>query len=304
MNAVVGGNWQIFEEMISHSGASLNRNTTVASIDLNEKKDGAPQYLISTKDAVSHEASPQDYGLAFDNVIIAAPWQFSKISAGDGVLQHTIDEIPYMKLHVTLFTSPLKLHGEYFGLEPGVKAPTNIYTTLPKDEAPKQGPDSVGSPGFYSISTLKTVVNPKTQQREYAYKIFSPDVVTAEFLSNILGTKIPETFTSTSQDADEKGDESTFEPITWYYPYWFYSYPIELPRVTFQDPIVGEGLYYTSGMESFISCMETMALSGKNVARLIADDFAGISRKEPETPHSGKSQTGDQVVEAQKPEEL
>jgi prenylcysteine oxidase / farnesylcysteine lyase len=47
--------------------------------------------------------------------------------------------------------------------------------------------------------------------------------------------------------------------------------------VTFQDPIVGAGLYYTSGMESFISTMETNALAGKNVARLIVDDMLGKS---------------------------
>lgn len=49
-----------------------------------------------------------------------------------------------------------------------------------------------------------------------------------------------------------------------------------LPRVTFQDPIVGPGLYYTSGMESFISTMETNALMGKNVAKLIVDDIVGV----------------------------
>jgi hypothetical protein len=47
--------------------------------------------------------------------------------------------------------------------------------------------------------------------------------------------------------------------------------------VTFQDPIIGRGLYYTSGMESFISTMETSALMGMNVARLMANDFSGIT---------------------------
>lgn len=279
-----GGNWRIFEQMVRHSGASLYRNTSVTSINLDKKDEAATKYLISTKDAGSKTDSSDDYGVAFDNVVIASPWQYSDIKAGDGVIQHAIDEIPYMKLHVTLFTSPLKLHGEFFGLEPGVKAPSNVYTTLAKDDEPKPGPKGVGSAGFYSISTLKTVLNRKTGQIEYAYKIFSPDAVTPEFLSKLLGTRVPGTFVS------EKGSDetTTFEPITWYYPHSFYAYPIELPRVTFQDPIVGRGLYYTSGMESFISCMETSALSGKNVARLIADDFAGISREEATPLCSGK----------------
>ena len=46
--------------------------------------------------------------------------------------------------------------------------------------------------------------------------------------------------------------------------------------MTFQDPVVGPGLYYTSGMEGFISTMETNALMGKNVAKLIVDDILGV----------------------------
>jgi prenylcysteine oxidase / farnesylcysteine lyase len=270
--------------MVSRSGAALYRNTSVTSITLDKKDEAATKYLISTKDAHSKTDSSDEYDVAFDNVVIASPWQYSGIKAGDGVLQHTIDEIPYMKLHVTLFTSPLRLHGEFFGLEPGARAPSNVYTTLAKDDEPQQGPKGAGSAGFYSISTLKTVLNRKTEQIEYVYKIFSPEAVTPEFLSKVLGSKVPDTFVS------EKGsDADAFDPISWYYPHWFHSYPIELPRVTFQDPIVGRGLYYTSGIESFISCMETSALSGKNVARLIADDFAGISRGEATPLCSGKT---------------
>ena len=67
------------------------------------------------------------------------------------------------------------------------------------------------------------------------------------------------------------------KPISWYHPHVFNSYPKALPRVTFQDPIVGAGIFYTSGMESFTSTMETNALMGKNVARLIVDDIISLS---------------------------
>ena len=36
------------------------------------------------------------------------------------------------------------------------------------------------------------------------------------------------------------------------------------------------GFYYTSGIESFISTMETSALMGMNVAQLIVDDHLDI----------------------------
>jgi prenylcysteine oxidase/farnesylcysteine lyase len=63
------------------------------------------------------------------------------------------------------------------------------------------------------------------------------------------------------------------DSISWYYPYVWNSYPYEYPRVTFEDPELAKGFYYTSGMESFISTMETNALMGMNVAKLILDDY-------------------------------
>ena len=67
-------------------------------------------------------------------------------------------------------------------------------------------------------------------------------------------------------------EEPTHE-ISWYYRKIWDSYPYEYPRVTFENIELADGFYYTSGMESFISTMETNALMGKNVARLIVDDY-------------------------------
>jgi prenylcysteine oxidase/farnesylcysteine lyase len=271
---VEGGNWRIFHQMVRDSGAAVYRNTSVSHISVVDNKDPSSarsKYAISTKKSGSDTAAAEEYPISFNKIVIANPWQYSDITAGQGVLKHKIDEVPYMKLHVTLFTSPFTLRPGFFNLPDGSKAPSTVYTTLkPADEA-KQGPDGAGSAGFYSISTLATVTNPKTGKREFLYKIFSPEAVTSKFLTDILGASIPETFTS---EAKPNGAASeTVDPISWYYPHWFHAYPILLPRVTFQDTVVGDGLYYTSGMESFISCMETAALMGKNVARLIVDDF-------------------------------
>lgn len=46
--------------------------------------------------------------------------------------------------------------------------------------------------------------------------------------------------------------------------------------MTFEDPELARGFYYTSGIESFISTMETSALMGKNVAQLIMDDYLEV----------------------------
>jgi prenylcysteine oxidase / farnesylcysteine lyase len=56
----------------------------------------------------------------------------------------------------------------------------------------------------------------------------------------------------------------------------WYSYPYAYPRVTFEDIELARGLYYTAGIESFISTMETSALMGMNVAQLIMDDYLEV----------------------------
>ena len=86
-----------------------------------------------------------------------------------------------------------------------------------------------------------------------AYKIFSPEQISDEHLAELF------------VDA----------PIDWKYRKVWQAYPKLDPIDTFA-PIElysqskSAGLWYTSGIESFISTMETSALSGKNVATLLA----------------------------------
>ena len=65
------------------------------------------------------------------------------------------------------------------------------------------------------------------------------------------------------------------------------SYPVESPRVTFEalrlddvedDDRAGK-VWYTSGIEGFISTMETSSLMGMNVARLVVDGWEMERRK-------------------------
>lgn len=114
---VSGGNWQIFDSMVQRSGAALCRNRSVASISFargTSKLGAPPKYVLATRDAGAEPARAAKVPTAFDKVIIATPWQFSGIYAGEGVLRHRIDEIPYTKLHVTLFASPRKLRPGFY----------------------------------------------------------------------------------------------------------------------------------------------------------------------------------------------
>lgn len=272
-----GGNWQIFDRMARASGADIHLNTSVASIDrVDGTQPPASKYVVKTKGIEGLDSAE------YDNIVVATPYQFSSISTGDGVLQTAIDEIPYVQLHVTLFASPLRLRAAFFGLEPGTPVPTTVLTTLADDDDDQgsSGADGAGKAGFFSVSTLRRAINPDTLREEYLYKIFSPEKVTPEFLSKLFGVEVPETFTTTEPKAREDTANTDVPVISWYFPHIFHSYPKAFPRVTFQDPVVGDGLYYTSGIESFISTMETSALMGKNVARLIVDDIQGLTTGE------------------------
>ncbi|CZR57547.1 related to prenylcysteine lyase [Phialocephala subalpina] len=261
---IEGGNWRIFAGMLNSSQALTLLNTTVSSITKNSGR-----YSIKTTTPSLDSLDIHTNTEPFDTVILAGPYQYSNISIEDGLLKRTPDTIPYVTLHVTLFTSPRSISGSFFNLTAGTAVPTTILTTLPADEVPPNASHGVGSAGFWSISTLRTVINPSTLEPEHLYKIFSPSPITPSFLSKLLNTTISPDF-------------SLNEDLTWFYPHVWQSYPYEYPRVTFEDPELARGFYYTGGMESFISTMETSALMGMNVARLVVDDYLQLAAESPE----------------------
>lgn len=185
--SVVGGNWRIFDRMVQASRATFLPNTSVAYIGL-EKSDPptrSPKYILQTRASDDHGTVEETQDVVFDDVVIATPYQFSKISSVEDVLEHVIDEIPYIKLHVTIFSSPFQLSAAYFKVAPS-KVPTTVLTTLAEGESPLSGVQGAGKAGFYSISTLRMVLNPKSGKIEYLYKIFSPEKITPEFLRYAL----------------------------------------------------------------------------------------------------------------------
>ncbi|KAJ2987832.1 hypothetical protein NUW58_g4293 [Xylaria curta] len=260
--AIEGGNWQIFANMVNASRADVRLKSAVTDITLDANR----KYRIT---AVREPGGKESIGaqwhpIAFDDVVIATPFQFANITTGENLIQHPIDTIPYATLHRP--TSPI-----------------SVLTTLGPDEEALPGQSGAGKAGFYSATLQRIVMNPRTHNPEYVYKIFSPKAVTPYFLSKLLGVEIPKSFTrDNGEDEDDATDDSVVSPISWFHATVFNPYPQKYPRVTFQDPILGNRLYYTSGIESFISTMETSALMGMNVARLIINDHAGIRPKEEE----------------------
>ena len=265
--AIEGGNWQIFHGMAKASGARIALNTSVREIQWNKDS-----YTIQS----TLEKSPAALGElqleSFDSVVIATPLQFSNISI-TSALAHTPDKIRYVTLHVTLFTSPHKLSPSKFNLHPDASVPGVVLTTLP-DNAVSDSPDIPLSP-FFSISTLRSIRNPSfTPARpEYLYKVFSRAPIDATLMSQLLGFPDLSSSSSSSLETISKND------ISWLYEKTWNSYPYLPPRATFEDPQLEANLWYTSGIESFISTMETSALMGMNVARLIVDDWVVAATK-------------------------
>lgn len=277
--AVEGGNWQIFDEMVKRSGAKGSFNALVTDIIAHENG----TYTVHSKNAVSDKVAldphfdtadafeaisrEQDY----DTVIMATPLQFSSITL-QPQLANPPDPVAYVTLHVTLFTSPHKLSPRYFGLGDQKAVPETVITTLPEgiDLGNARGVDAVGPAGFWSISTLRSI-SEDGERIQYLYKIFSPAPITGSLLSSFLGFHYENTTESDSLSEISKRD------VTWAYQKVWHSYPYEIPRTTFSEIRFDWGnsgsLWYTSGIESFISTMETSALMGKNVARLVADDL-------------------------------
>lgn len=279
--AVDGGNWQIFAEMAKTSADRIWLNTTVTDV---VKDTETGKFSIQTTNPLFHDVSENE----FDIVVLAAPYQFASIAFSPS-LASPPQEIAYNNKYVTLFTSPHRLSPSFFGLDSPSEVPSSVLTTLTEslnDElTSKRGRDAVGPPGFWSISTLRALVtNPISPAPQYLYKIFSAAPLTAPFLAKLFD--IP------YQPAAEpmSPSSSAFDPIsslpntsiTWSYEKTWAAYPHETPTARFENftlPLAdapekydgSSGLWYTSGIESFISTMETSALAGRNVARLIVD---------------------------------
>ncbi|EPS39133.1 hypothetical protein H072_7066 [Dactylellina haptotyla CBS 200.50] len=247
--AITGGNWKIFHKMIETSNAKILIETPVTSIErVPDKKAWTVKATKKNGDVLEDE---------YDEVIIAAPYQFTNITSKSIKAPETIK---YNALHVTLFASPYRLSPKYFNFDKEL-VPDMILTTLPTSVEPDTA--NVGPAKFWSVNILRSVereLEKGVKRREYIYKIFSPDYWPDEKIYEMMD--LP-------KDADI---------LTWSYRKLWHAYPIEEPRATFQEAQLDFGLWYTAGMEAFISCMETMSLSGKNVAANIVEGWTSARR--------------------------
>ncbi|KAL1865615.1 hypothetical protein Plec18167_009336 [Paecilomyces lecythidis] len=254
--SIQGGNWRIFDAMLGASAAEVKLNTSVVSID--RKDDG----ILSVSSTTGHSGTEQS---EFDEVVIAGPLQEAGITVSPE-LDHAPDKIPYVELHVTLFASPHRISPQYFNSRAS-SVPETILTTLPQGLDLGSRRDGVGPTGFWSISTLQKVKAPSQSEEHYVYKIFSPQRLSAQFVADILG--LDTEAESTNAAKNQTIGDLPRKDISWFHEKTWHSYPYLYPRVTFEEISLAPHIWYTSGIESFISTMETSSLMGKNVAALM-----------------------------------
>ncbi|KAE8153951.1 Prenylcysteine lyase-domain-containing protein [Aspergillus avenaceus] len=257
--AIKGGNWQIFHGMLKSARADIRLNHTATSVQRNRDN----TLTLTTKPNGSKKEKQ-----VFDEVVIAGPLQDAGLTFTPSVEKQP-DEIPYVTLHVTLFSSPHKISPRFFNLKgANAQPPETILTSLPKGLDTGSDKAGVGPAGFWSISTLRTVDHPHASpaEKHYVYKVFSPERLNADFVKGILGLDD----TSDAKDSVNStiGDLPK-QDVSWYHEKIWQPYPFLYPRVTFEESLLSPNIWYTGGIESFISTMETSALMGKNVAALM-----------------------------------
>lgn len=313
--SIRGGNWQIFDRMVKYSGAEVLLNTTVTGLTTHDVGISQVSFKSSLPDDRDDEPGyiPPTEHRIFDRVIMAHPQAPSILDIAPPA-NPPFEEPEYVNLYVTLFTTPYRPHPDFFDLKDPSQIPNTILTTLPPDLDPSllhRGPSSLGLTPFWSLSTIRAL-NPSTDSSslipdyltsghipadslalnttQYLYKIFSPRPILAHHLVWLFGWDYDDLTGPITTGTKEEFPSLSALPkshLTWHYTKLWQSYPYLPPRTTFEgwDVYAEEEnekyhgkVWRTDPMEVFISTMETMALSGRNVARLVLDEIEGRER--------------------------
>ncbi|CAE6509823.1 unnamed protein product [Rhizoctonia solani] len=159
------GNFKIFEQFLSRSGASLQLQTTVKSI---KKTAGSnSKYCVETTKGTAD----------FDAVIVAAPLPLTNIKFTNTANQpSSFPKVDYLHLHVTLLTTTTpSLLPNYFKVDDSSALPGTVLTTAEYGSKPQ----------FNSIRYQASIErNGKT---EYVVKIFSPAKISDDTLAALFG---------------------------------------------------------------------------------------------------------------------
>jgi prenylcysteine oxidase/farnesylcysteine lyase len=286
--AIKGGNWKLFQAMIDASHVDLRLNTSVTSIS----KLTTGEWTVRSKNR-ENETIEETY----DSVILAGPLQYANLSI-EPKLSNEPTAKDYAKVYVTLFTSQKKLDPKFFGLRKKKLVPSTILTT----------PNETGATdatffGIHYITSFPEILRPcaNGMRAEYLYKVFSAEPLADESIKAMIGALDKKTKTKKKQEKkhnkkDKKANKNKENVITWIYRQTFEgAYPQDGPTSVYDDIKLAEGLWYTAGIETFVSTLETSSLMGMNVAKLIVKEWNDAATRK---MHSAlKDNANDPVIE-------
>ncbi|KAJ7139742.1 Prenylcysteine lyase-domain-containing protein [Mycena epipterygia] len=248
-SAVEGGNFQVFEQFLKHSKANVYLNTSVISIS---RAASGEWVLNSDRGSETYKA-----------VILAAPWSSTNIQLPTEI--SPIPPQPYVRLHVTLFSTTLpSIPAQSFSLPASTKIPPMLLTTF---EGARNGGKE---PDFNSMSYHGLI-----SEGEWVVKIFSKERISDQWLSNIFDGK-----------------------IGWVHRKEWDAYPVLPPTTSFPELKLGPGFYYVNSFEPyvkshmsrppssnstvrFISTMETETLASRNIADMLLKEIFSSGICEP-----------------------
>ncbi|KAI5796362.1 hypothetical protein DFH27DRAFT_563652 [Peziza echinospora] len=204
--AVTGGLGTVFEGMLKLTPAGQNTNLSllldskVLGLRKNEVNNGEPRgWTVAFSTPEPGRSEPMLGMLEFDEVVVAGPWR----AIVDGMNFQPAERAPddstsWEQVHVTVFTSKLRLEPRAFGLgkDDFAGMPNRVLSTLDEGEQGRLGRSSgkagVGRAGWWTVENVGTVVRnverDTTRQKEfsgeeprvedvyteYVYKIVSP----------------------------------------------------------------------------------------------------------------------------------
>lgn len=177
-SSVKGGNYQIFEQFLKRSGASVHLNTTVTALDYD--RDTA-LWHVSTQ-----EQSPVPH--AYRAVVLAAPYHQASIKISP--VAEVPPPQPYVRLHVTLLTTPSKTPNPARFRMNDSRVPTYVMTS---HNGVRQG--SSTEPDFVALAFHGQLKNMNREEglfqgdhsEEYVMKIFSLRTLSEEWLESMFG---------------------------------------------------------------------------------------------------------------------
>lgn len=180
-SSVKGGNYQIFEQFVRRSGATVHLNTTVTALAYD--RDTAHWY-VST-----NGQSPVPH--AYRTIVLAAPYHQASITFSPSDIVEIPPPQPYLHLHVTLLTtmSPTP-NPARFNMPNSSQVPTYIMTSHNRMHL-----GSGAEPDFIALAFHGQLKNMNQDEglfkgdhgEEYVVKIFSLQKLSEEWLEGMFG---------------------------------------------------------------------------------------------------------------------